>query len=76
MPILNYTTSIPSEKTIGEIQKILGDSGATKITIDYTDKIPSSITFCLLLNGNTVGFALPANCSGVLKAYAKQQKSA
>lgn len=68
MAILNYTTQVGSEKTIQEISKILVRHGATKISTDYKDSIPVAVTFCLILNGNMVGFALPANYDGVLQA--------
>lgn len=68
MAILNYTTQIDFEKTIQEISKILVKHGATKISTDYRDNIPVAVTFCLILNGSMIGFALPANYDGVLKA--------
>lgn len=74
MAILNYTTSIECEKSISEIQKCLVKHGANKIVTDYTSGFPSSVTFCLILNGNMVGFILPANYSGVLKAMQKDKK--
>lgn len=74
MAILNYTTQIDFEKTIQEITKILVKHGATKIVADYKDSVPVGVTFCLILNGNLVGFALPANYDGVLKAMQKDGK--
>lgn len=74
MGILNYTTSIKSEKTIMEIQEILVRHGATKIVTDYEGKIPVAITFCLNVNGNIIGFALPANYKGVLNSMKKDSK--
>lgn len=74
MAILNYTTSIDSEKTIGEIQKCLVKHGATKIVTDYANGLPSSVTFCLFINDNMVGFKLPANYDGVLKSMNKDPK--
>ena len=74
MGILNYTTQIKSEKTIMEIQQILVKHGATKIVTDYEGTQPKAVTFCLILNGNVVGFSLPANYSGVLKAMKKDPK--
>ena len=76
MPILNYTTQISFEKTIMEIQKILVEHGATKIITDYEDQLPKTITFCLNLDENIVGFVLPANYLGVLRAMKKNQKVA
>ncbi len=74
MAILNYTTSIDSEKSIAEIHKCLVSHGANKITTDYVDNMPSAVTFCLVLNGNTVGFLLRANYTGVLKAMKNNKK--
>lgn len=71
MAILNYTTSIDFEKTIAEITKCLVKHGATKITTDYDDQIPVSVTFCLNLNEKLIPFSLPANYNGVLKAMRK-----
>ncbi len=74
MGILNYTTKIKSEKTIMEIQKCLVSHGATKIVADYKDQIPIAITFCIDFKGNLLGFSLPANFSGVLKAMKNDKK--
>lgn len=68
MSILNYTTSIKCEKTIMEIQQCLVEHGATKIVTDYTDQAPTGVTFCLMINDKLIGFSLPANYSGVLRA--------
>lgn len=74
MPILNYTTSIDAEKSISEIQKCLASHGANKIVTDYINGSPSSLTFCLILKGNVIGFCLPANHKGVLNAMLKNRK--
>lgn len=74
MPILNYTTSIDSEKTIAEITKCLVKYGANKIVADYHDGLPSGVTFCLPIDGRLVGFCLPANYEGVLNAMKKDRK--
>ena len=68
MPIKNYTTSVDFEKTIGEITKCLREHGVEKITTDYTDKIPTGVTFCVNVKGTLVAFLLPANYEGVLKS--------
>lgn len=74
MAILNYTTSIDSEKTIAEIQKILVKAGAHKIVTDYQNQIPVSVTFALTIQGQLMGYALPARSAGVLKAMQKDRK--
>lgn len=74
MAILNYTTSIDAEKTIGEITKCLVKHGANKIVADYKDGLPCAVTFCLMVDGNMVAFALPANYEGVLNSMKKDSK--
>lgn len=74
MPILNYTTQISCEKTIGEIQKILVAHGANKIVTDYREQLPVSVTFCLVIDGMPVAYVLPANYDGVLSAMKKDKK--
>lgn len=74
MAILNYTTSIDAEKTIGEITKCLVKHGANKIVADYHDLLPCAVTFCLQVDGNTVAFALPANYEGVLNSMKRDKK--
>lgn len=74
MGILNYTTSIDCEKTIGEIQKCLVKHGATKIITDYADQVPVAVTFSLTMNGTLIAFTLPANYEGVLSVMKNDRK--
>ena len=74
MAILNYTTSVNFDKTISEVQRILVAHGANKIVTDYENELPVAVTFCLLLNSNTVGFSLPCNYGGVLRAMERDRK--
>lgn len=75
MAILNYTTKIDHHKTIGEISSILVKHGASKITVDYADGIPDSLTFVIAMTGNKTPtfYSLPARYGGVLKALQKQK---
>jgi hypothetical protein len=74
MPILNYTTTIDSLKTIGEIQSILVKHGATNISIDFANQIPVALTFLIELNGEFINFRLPNNAQGVYNALCKEEK--
>jgi hypothetical protein len=72
MAISNYTTKIDFYKTIGEIQKELAEHGARKILIDYDNTgLPTNLTFMIDWNGQMIGFSLPCNYRGVLKAMEK-----
>lgn len=74
MAILNYTTKVSIENTIGVIQKCLVSHGAKKIVVDYEDAIPVAVTFALDMEGRLIAFSLPANYNGVLKAMRRDKK--
>lgn len=74
MPILNYTTSIKSEKTLMEIQECLVKHGITKIVLDYEDALPCAVTFSMLVKDTYLAYSLPANYKGVLQAMTKKPK--
>ena len=77
MPIKNYTTGISFMKSIGEIQGCLVAQHAKSIMIDYgEDGIPTSLSFMIETSNRVLGFRLPSNIDGVLKAMEKQRLSA
>lgn len=61
MPILNYTTEVPVEKTISEIEKILSEHGATDILKSYNGGIVAGLSFVLDVNndGKKIPFKMP-----------------
>lgn len=65
MPIANYTTTVKAEKTIGEIQGMLGSAGAQQVLFDYHGPIVSAISFRLLHRDAMVSFRLPANIDAI-----------
>lgn len=73
MAILNYTTSISAEKTIGEIEKLLVKKGVVKFVCDYQDMIPSAVTFALMMGDRMTYFSMPANYDGVFRAMQKDR---
>jgi hypothetical protein len=54
--IKNYTTEIPVERTVSEIQKVLSENGASAIAIEYQDGAITDIFFKVIRNGQ-------GNCS-------------
>jgi len=75
MPLLNYTTTIDVNKTLGEIQKILVSHGARKLIFDY-DMSGHIQALCFVIdtpNGER-GVKLPANIPAIFEVL-KQQKS-
>lgn len=73
MAILNYTTGVSADKTVGEIQKMLGQKGASRVSVDYQDGRPSAVSFTLLVQKKVLPFRLPCNIPGVLAALIKQK---
>lgn len=75
MSILNYTTSISTEKTGSEIQRKLADAKAGAILFEYdSDGIMNSLSFRLNTQYGLVFFRLPSNRSGVLRALRSDKK--
>jgi len=66
MPILNYSTEVPAERTVAQIIGMLARKGAQSITQDFlADGRVKAIRFLLNVGGLPSTFALPANIDGV-----------
>lgn len=74
MAILNYTTKISPDKTVGEIQSLLGKKGAKSVVIEYAECRPSALLFSLVVREQEIQFRLPCNAAGVLKAMQSDRK--
>jgi hypothetical protein len=74
MPLLNYTTQINPNKTVGEIQQILARAKVQQISIDYDEGLPSAINFMLVYFEQPIYFRLPCNVEGVYAALCKASK--
>lgn len=73
MAILNYTTKIAAEKTVGEILGVLARHGARGVNIEYGETgpargLPVACAFQVLIEGNPVAFRLPVRWQGVRRA--------
>lgn len=71
MSILNYTTKVPVERSVQEIQKILVKAGATATMLQYANGQPSSIAFKIDAKPGSISFLLPSNPDGVLRVMRK-----
>jgi hypothetical protein len=67
MPLKNYTTEVPAQKSIGEIEKKLIAHGATSMLINYSDGIPESVSFIVPTRDGSFPFRLPSNVKAVEK---------
>lgn len=74
MAIKNYSSKVDVYTSLGEIQGALAKGGARKIMIDYNETgDPVGLTFGLLVEGQILGFQLPANIDGVLAAFKREK---
>ncbi len=71
MTIKNYTSTVPYERSIANIERCLAESGANKIMKDYVGGQCSEIKFSMPINGVEVVFKIPARvgeCYKVLES--------
>ena len=61
----DYTTKVPPEQTISEIQQLLAGHNVTAMMTEYDGRQVSSVSFRINLNGNDMSFRLPCNWRGV-----------
>lgn len=72
MALLNYTTKVPAEQTIGEMQNMLKDHGVSAMMTEYDGRLVSSVSFELKLQGKKIAFKLPCNWLAVREIFKKQ----
>ena len=73
MPLLNYSTSISAQKTVGEIQGILAGHGAKAILMNYDkDGHIESLSFQIMAGNREIGIRLPVDPDAVLKVMEDQ----
>lgn len=74
MPLLNYTTSVSTDKTVAQIHKLLIEAGARQIVTDYDDVgEPEGITFVTETPTGERAFRLPVNTVRVQIVLAAQR---
>jgi hypothetical protein len=67
MALLNYTTKISADKTVGEIQKALAKAGANSILSEYNGSgMVTAMSFRMNIKDAQIGFRLPADWKPVL----------
>jgi len=74
MPLLNYTTTITAQKTVGEIMAILANHGAKAILMKYgeTGEIEALSFQVNTIATGEMGIQLPINPDAVLKVMSRQ----
>ena len=72
MSILNYTTTIAVEKTVGEIQAMLGRAKASAVLTEYGPTgIVSAVSFRINSANGTLSFRMPADAQRVYQVMVR-----
>ncbi len=72
--LMNYTTEIAVEKTVGELQAILARHGALSISIEYAEGNPAGVFFVIPTAFGNKAFRLPNNMDAVYRVMDRQAK--
>jgi hypothetical protein len=75
IPLLNYTTKVSIEKTVGEIQKCLASHGAKAVLCEYDVKgNVIALSFKVQVGHQDIAFRLPSDWRPVLKLLERDRK--
>lgn len=75
MPILNYTTKVPVDQTINDLQRILAKAKANAVMTEFSsDGMPSGLSFRVLVGENDIHFKLPVDFAGVTRALKRDDE--
>lgn len=67
----NYTTKIEPRQSVAECQELLADAGAAGIAVEFTDRIPSALSFRLETPRGVLTYVLPVNIDGMRKVLTR-----
>lgn len=73
MAILNYTTQINFNKTVGEIYAILARAKVDQIMTDFENGQPAAIRFMMVYFEQPIYFRLPCNVEGVYQSLCRSK---
>ena len=66
MPLLNYSTKVSAERTLGEIMQVLVGKGARQIMTVYdAEGVPSGLRWIIESRHGPLSYALPCNIEAV-----------
>lgn len=71
---INYTTNVPVEKTLPEIERLLGRFGVSHSTREWKDGEVVGLVFSLPVGNQEIFFRLPCNADKVYQILIKQYK--
>lgn len=71
---VNYSTTIAATKTVGEMQQMLAEAGASRIAVDYEDGHPSALSFALETAHGVRVFVLPVNVDAMHQLLIRKER--
>lgn len=74
MSILNYTTTVPVNRTIGQINEVLIKAKAQAIMSEYENGRVSHVSFRIETDQGLLSYRLPCNVEGVFAIIKKDSK--
>lgn len=75
--IRNKSSKLSTSESMGKIQQLLAESGATSVRIDYNNQSkPVSVSFLIMINHKPLEFRLSTNVNGLLEAMKRDKKVA
>lgn len=72
-PLLNYTTTVPVNRTVNAIHELLAKAGAHQVATTYSDGQPSGVAFSLMTPAGLRAFVLPVDVSKVAGVLSKDR---
>ena len=75
MPTLNYSTTVPVARTVGEVQDMLARHGAAAVAVRYAGGRPVGVTFVLSTPHGQRSFTLPVDVDAVHRLLIAEGKA-
>lgn len=65
--LLNYTTTVPVDRTVNEMQSALGQAGARRVAVEWENGVPAALSFTLDGPHGERLYTLPCDVDAVLR---------
>lgn len=74
MPIMNYTTKVPADRTVAEISQLLVKKGATEIMTSFDDDAkPVALRWRTKSKHGPLSFSMPVRVDAVYEVMTRQR---
>lgn len=75
MALLNYSTTVPVSRTIGQVHALLVEAGARQIMTTYSDVgTPTGVSFAIVIADGSRAFTLPVQVERVAAVLKRDRK--